>query len=490
MPHVDFYRNRFGYELQGLFMNSLLLLFQQFTDYSKSNPTLAAALGLYVAGLTTFVFRSVPKQLWETFCRQVTTSLTINNSGQGRAEENFDAFSAWFHARKGAHLARAYQLDGSHVGDHGSQLSIGNGVNTYFFWQGRLFWMTRRMLEKQQGSYRPQYEITITMLGRSRKTIVEMIENFRWKPDPTKVNAFMWSKTYWERVATTNIRPLNTVIMDPLVKADIIRQIEFFRANAAWYHNRGLSHKKTFILHGVPGTGKTSIIKALAGHYGMNVATINLTSMSDESFAQAMASVPDNTVVLIEDFDSAGSTHRRKSPPKPMDATHGSADWAAKSTAVIESVRKNGDGILRALDAPTTVEDEKPFTLLTLAGVLNTLDGIIGLDNQIVFMTTNHLEKIDPALVRKGRVDHIYEVKPLTHPQVVEYIQVVFPETLAEKAPLWKTFHFHDILGCDLQAIYMEHSDDPDEFMLAIPHVTNVSDLPVLETPPRYQAAS
>lgn len=46
------------------------------------------------------------------------------------------------------------------------------------------------------------------------------------------------------------------------------------------------------------------------------------------------------------------------------------------------------------------IEDE-----LNLAGLLNVLDGVVDTPNRIIIMTTNHPEKLDPALIRPGRIN-------------------------------------------------------------------------------------
>jgi hypothetical protein len=78
-------------------------------------------------------------------------------------------------------------------------------------------------------------------------------------------------------------------------------------------------------------------------------------------------------------------------------------------------------------------------------------------------MTTNTLESVDKAMIRKGRVDYIYEILPLTHVEVLDYIQLMFPDY---QGP---TEQYADILGCDLQAIYFEHHDNVVDFINAIP---------------------
>jgi hypothetical protein len=108
---------------------------------------------------------------------------------------------------------------------------------------------------------------------------------------------------------------------------------------------------------------------------------------------------------------------------------------------------------------------------LTLSGILNALDGIASLHGTLIFLSTNTLDAIDPALLRKGRVDHTYEIKRLTHVEVLDYIELMYPGRSAEP-----TECFSDILGCDLQALYFEHHDNFDQFIAAIPKQGDLRD--------------
>lgn len=443
-------------------MEHLLQLITRFSDYAKTNPVMAAACGLYVAGLTTFVFRKIPTKLWRFIVAQCTTSLTLTNTGNGRAAENFDAFSTWFQKRQGASMARRFMLDGSWSGDKdGATLSVGNGATNFFWWRKRLFWMRRMRLDNNQGAYQLNYEITVTLLGRSRKLIEDMVEEFRWRPNGKSIAIYTFNKNEWIRMARVGLRPLHTVVMNRSLKDSLIKNIEFYRSNRDWYVERGLAHKKTFILHGIPGTGKTSIIKAIASHYGMNLCVINLGVISDATFEAAMASVPANSIVVIEDFDSAKSAHRRRGA-QPVDPQ------APKSVKVSESGQLTVaySTIDEPTPSPAPAEENKEdeFSMLTLSGILNTLDGVISLDEKLVFMTTNHLDLMDPALIRKGRVDHIYEVKPLEHDEVTQYVELMFPDTVVSIND-----HFAPILGCDLQALYFEYPESVEDFIEAIP---------------------
>ena len=66
---------------------------------------------------------------------------------------------------------------------------------------------------------------------------------------------------------------------------------------------------------------------------------------------------------------------------------------------------------------------------VTFSGFLNALDGVASGEERIIFMTTNHVEKLDPALIRPGRVDLIEKVDDAT----AEQATVLFDRFYGEK---------------------------------------------------------
>lgn len=217
--------------------------------------------------------------------------------------------------------------------------------------------------------------------------------------------------------------------MEKNLKSKIVDNIQFFIDNRNMYIDRGLPYKKTIVLYGKPGTGKTSIIKALSSHFDKNVYIINIMTMTNSSFEKSITSVPANSVIIIEDFDSCVATHSRS------------------SMATTNKDNNNSN------------EKEEQETALSLNTILNTLDGVVSLNGTIVFMTTNHIEKIDSALLRKGRTDEIYEIPYLTDAEIKDYIKLMFPN---EEIPYVK---YGEISGCDIQSKLMESKYEYEPFI-------------------------
>lgn len=175
--------------------------------------------------------------------------------------------------------------------------------------------------------------------------------------------------SHWQKFGNPRSkRPLDSVILDEGVKDKILADIEDFLRSARWYHDRGIPYRRGYLLHGPPGTGKSSFIQALAGYLDYDIALLNLNErgLTDDKLNHLLTIIPQRTLVLLEDVDATSVAHRSHRTPDP-------------------------DGYTGAN--------------VTFSGLLNALDGVASAEERIIFFTTNHVERLDPALVRPGRVD-------------------------------------------------------------------------------------
>ena len=108
---------------------------------------------------------------------------------------------------------------------------------------------------------------------------------------------------------------------------------------------------------------------ALAGYLDYNICLLNLSErgMSDDRLTHLLSNAPERSILLLEDIDAA---------------------FTGRQTAAEDGYQTN----------------------VTFSGLLNALDGVASGESRIVFMTTNHAERLDPALIRPGRVDAIVEL--------------------------------------------------------------------------------
>lgn len=212
----------------------------------------------------------------------------------------------------------------------------------------------------------------------------------------------------WVRCMARSPRPLSTVVLDKPQKDAFVADIKDYLhpRTRRWYSNRGIPYRRGYLLHGPPGTGKTSLCFAASGLLGLTLYLLNLNSRSldEDSLMSLFADLPRRCIVLLEDVDSAGITKKRAEDDDSKDSkahsqTTLSPAATSPSTSTPAATTTTADG------TTTAAEPEKSPTGLSLSALLNVIDGVTASEGRILVMTTNHAEKLDAALLRPGRVD-------------------------------------------------------------------------------------
>ena len=169
------------------------------------------------------------------------------------------------------------------------------------------------------------------------------------------------------------------------------------------------SNNDIFLLKGYAGSGKTSLIKALAGHIDRSLCLIPLTYT--ENMSKALQKIPGESIAVIEDIDTCGEIHKRKKENKDV----------------------SKEGLIEPTIKPVTETNMESmmsrFSNLGMSSLLNAIDGAITIHGRILIMTTNHKEKIDEALLRPGRVDLQMEIGYFTMELFKQFILSFFPNT-------------------------------------------------------------
>lgn len=179
-------------------------------------------------------------------------------------------------------------------------------------------------------------------------------------------------------------RSMDSVVLPEGVKNKITGDLDTFleKDTALWYQKHGLPYKRSYLFYGLPGTGKTSIITALAGKHKKNVCFVCLSDqkMDDRQLTMAFEQLPPEPFVVLEDIDSIFSKNR----------------------------------------------DSKVKNFLTFSGLLNALDGIGYKFGAVFFMTTNFVDRLDSALLRAGRCDVKLEFTKASDAQLTQYFRKFF----------------------------------------------------------------
>jgi chaperone BCS1 len=194
-------------------------------------------------------------------------------------------------------------------------------------------------------------------------------------------------------------RGLDTIDL-PREELNSLRQQaeDFFdERTRSFYKSAGQPHRLGVLLYGPPGTGKTSLATAVASHLDVPLVLVKLGSIpGDEALEQAFNNIPKNSVVLLEDIDSAGISCESR----PIERAGKVGAKRAKKPA------RANDGNGNAEIGGKSPEEASPPPV-TLSGLLNVIDGAGAGQGRLLMMTTNAPKSLDKALYRPGRVDRI-----------------------------------------------------------------------------------
>ncbi|KAF8035401.1 hypothetical protein BT93_C1434 [Corymbia citriodora subsp. variegata] len=194
----------------------------------------------------------------------------------------------------------------------------------------------------------------------------------------------------WESVPFKHPSTFDTLAMDPERKRDIMEDLREFAAGQAFYQRTGRAWKRGYLLYGPPGTGKSSMIAAMANFLRYDIYDLELTGVpSNSELRKLLMKTSSKSIIVIEDIDCSVNLLNRSKEPKATEP-QSYYDPGSLDAAIGRKNRNNK---------------------ITLSGLLNFTDGLwscCGSERIFVF-TTNHIEKLDPALLRSGRMDmHIH----------------------------------------------------------------------------------
>ncbi|KAL4182143.1 hypothetical protein AMTRI_Chr12g241050 [Amborella trichopoda] len=191
----------------------------------------------------------------------------------------------------------------------------------------------------------------------------------------------------WESVPFKHPSTFDTLAMNPAKKAEIKGDLDDFAKGEDFYKKTGRAWKRGYLLYGPPGTGKSSMIAAMANHLGYDIYDLELTEVhSNSELRKLLIKTTSKSIIVIEDIDCSIDLSNRAKKPKPTTPSDPS-------------------------NPTPNLQEENNTKTVTLSGLLNFTDGLwscCGSERIFVF-TTNHIEKLDPALLRSGRMDmHIF----------------------------------------------------------------------------------
>lgn len=379
---------------------------------SQGNQMIAGAITLALSGMVGFFFTRMPNMILHFIKVQCVTTLTLNNTDWAK-KQTFIKVSGFLHKMTTERGSRSLSLESGYI-DGEDIICVTMGYGNHFFWyNNRLMWLNKTKLDSS-GSEHLKEEITLSVLGRKHDIFHKLLYDNTPEKKHNMLTLSVFKNNEWRVQTKIPKTGLATLALNEDTRNIFTQEFDYFINNENVYRKFNLPYKMTIALHGRSGSGKTSIIRALASDYNMNVCILPLTGMTDATLYDAITSSPKKSIIVIEDFDSSGAVNRR--------------------------TNLTGEANISGLPDE---EVSAAFSMLTLSGILNTLDGIASLNGNIIFMTTNCIENVDPALLRAGRIDKIIELPTLSSETVCNYFGNLYDNKV--EVEIWPELSAKDI---------------------------------------------
>ncbi|XP_066359626.1 uncharacterized protein [Miscanthus floridulus] len=238
----------------------------------------------------------------------------------------------------------------------------------------------------------PQQERTLILdeyLPHVRRQGRDIISGKRGK----KLYSNRRSSDSWSHIDFEHPTTFDTLAMHPNKKHKIMEDLDNFRRNKDYYRSIGKPWKRGYLLFGPPGTGKSTMIAAMANYLNYDIYDMELTSVSKNSDLHSLLVViPGKSIIVFEDIDCCFD-----------DVTSQRSNQEGRSTLSRYCDDDDDDDD----DKDKSKSKSKSKSKVTLSGLLNFIDGIWSAQTgeRIIVFTTNFPEKLDQALIRSGRMD-------------------------------------------------------------------------------------
>ncbi|CAL5086419.1 unnamed protein product [Urochloa decumbens] len=222
-------------------------------------------------------------------------------------------------------------------------------------------------------------EHTDMALGRYLPFIAATVAEARRRDRTLQI--FINEGSSWNGIKHHHPSTFDTLAMDTELKQSVVADLDRFLKRREYYRRIGKAWKRGYLLYGPPGTGKSSLVAAMANYLRFNLYDLDLSEVHGNSTLQRLLNgMPNRSILVIEDIDCCFTAASRK---EKDDSDH----------IPYRSGRGNSE------------------PRITLSGLLNFIDGLWSTsgEERIIIFTTNYKDRLDPALLRPGRMDmHIY----------------------------------------------------------------------------------
>jgi chaperone BCS1 len=367
-----------------------------------------AEYALLITALTYINTQLAPmwKSLWQLIQRKLTYKVTIEET-----DELYYYFEKWLYTNYSTSYRNLEatinnkQLTSDYVSHSNKQVKTTTTTITdkLYTWQHEDFFIIyagtpkRRLVitkgrEKLEAakSLKESYfnRFSIKGFGAKKsilsilKNVIEYNQQFKSEIQSKLYTSNSWGE--WTNHGVLHGKNIDNLILD--CKDELIKDVEDFINEEKWYNLRNIAYKRGYLLKGKPGNGKSALCQALALHTKRNIYYLSINDIDkDANLIYSFQNMEVNSILVIEDVDACYSDR--------------------------DAVKTN----------------------VSFSTLLNCLDGVYSKYNIITIMTTNHADKLDPALIRAGRIDIQFSIDNPSKSSVQKYINNFFDSKIELK---------------------------------------------------------
>lgn len=328
------------------------------------NSLLIGGVGVGILGTLFQTIKSYGQWLFNYSTRYFVTRLRVNGE-----DSVYHSLNAWFNQTEYAKQCSILELGSVSptAKQHEPVLNPGPGLH-WFKHNGLRILMVKtdapKTIDSNSVSQTRIKTIDLTIFSRNKEKIHDLFKDIANSLEQQSNIVKVYKTAYGGLLQPKFIpkRPLESIFLNQDIKTKLVKDLDWFFSAQEFFTTHHIPYKRGYLFQGIPGTGKTSLVHAIASRYSYNIVNLGLGDLSPGELQSIVNNLPPKSIILVEDVDA------------------------------IFNGRKN---------------EQKQQNGVSFNDFINMLDGFETQYGQIVILTTNHPEKLDPALSRSGRIDFV-----------------------------------------------------------------------------------